>query len=245
MRVLKYSFLVIIFMFIGVLALSNNKEIKDETCYALKQDYSYLYDETENMNVMIYSNIINPRFSYITRNKYYLSDYKEEFYIPADVSEVSFEKTSSGYLYNLVLKVPNFTEIYIDDLYLNASNDYSYDRFMIGSLSIISDIYSDDELIQSLSKISDDNLFEGISIMTSSFINIEEIIISNAYQMTYSQNGKNINIMLNSKNYTYKLYLIIKTNKGNIKIDNYIINNLKINFSDNENYYSIMERRQY
>lgn len=245
MKILKYSIITIIIMFMGILALSNNKSIKDEESYALMENYSFLYNDTDNMDVLIYSSIKNPRFSYITRNKYYFSDLNEDFYIPADVLDISFERSDKGYLFDLKISTPNFTEIYVDTLYLNASNDYSYDRFLIGTLNILSDTYSDDDLALSLAKKASGSYFEGLTVTTRALVTVNEIIASEAYKIEYSQINKSIEINLYSKYYTSKLYLVIKTDKGNIKIDNYLVNNLKLSLKGNEGFFSIMERRDY
>lgn len=246
MKYLRYTYILIFILFVSVLALSINNHVTPEVSYALRTDYSYLYKDGINMNIILYSNISNPRFSYMSRNKYYLCDLDEDFIIPINPLYIDVDKLDDMYLFNFTAPLPNFNELSIDNLYFKASNDYSEDVFNIGSLNVLEDKYESSISYLSLNKeMKDNNLITQIDIMLENDYEINEIIMSKSLDYTYEEFNKHIIIYLNTNNYIKDLYAVIKCNEGIIKIDNFTFNNSKISAHSNEHLLSVMKREAY
>lgn len=246
MRLLRYLLIIIAVGFFGILGASLSKEaIAKEESYALKQNYSYLYNETERMNIILYSNIKTPRFSYIDMNKYYLTDFDEDILLTVKVNDISIDKDDTLYMFVINIDVLNFNHMYIDELYFKASNDYGEDRFNIGTFNVVADTYESSLEYKSLNKNCSNNLLYGISIELNEIATITGIEISEAFNASYSINGRTISLSFDSKNYTYELYVIINTSKGMIKINRYVVNNSRVKSRDVRYALSAMERVEY
>ena len=246
MRIIYYMYFIICFIFIIILGLSLNNNVIKEESYSLKMDYSYIYKDELTMDVVIYSNTLNPRFSIEERNKYYLISRDEEFLVAISVNEITSKKEKDKYRFNVNILVPNFNNIYIDKIYFKASNDYSDDIFYIGSLNIIKDEYSGNIQYKSLSKEVDEyNYLNQISIILDKSVNINELIISKSLNASYEIDDKKIIIYFDSFNYIKELYMVLKCTEGEIKFVNINVNNSNLSFNGNEQFMSLFERIDY
>lgn len=234
---LSFSILIIFYKSIS------NKDTTKEEAYSLNVNYSYIYKENIAMDICIYSNIKKPRFTYQNMNKYYLCDDLEEFLVSAKVENITEKKVDGYFLYTFNIIAPNVNRLHVDKLYFMACNEYSDDKFMIGSLDIEEDLFLSQIPYKSLSKVVDENkILRRIEIELIQDVEIESIIMSKSFEYRYDYSNRKITLYLNSKNYTKSLYLIVKCSSGEILLDDYQINNSNVSFVGYEHFISIMER---
>lgn len=236
------SAIIILGFFIIIGESVKKDDYLEEETFSLRCNYSYLYDSSATMRINLYSNTANPSFSYTNKNTYYLCDYDELFIIEVFPKEINVSKEDRYYRFEILIDIPNATYLYVDNLYFKASNEYHIDMFNIGSLNVISDVYSQDLSYKSMQKDLDCNDLSQITLLFDIAPAIKNIYASESVGITYNTIGNNIVLNLESKNLTYEMYLILETTSGFVKIKNVLFNNNIITFDDNRYYMSVMVR---
>lgn len=242
-NIYKYIFSGLIIFFIIILAINGNKrEYKKEESFSLRQNYNYIYSSDAKMNINLYSNLKNPSFSYLNKNTYYLCDYDEYYIIELNVDNIILYEEGDYYRFELNINIPNFSKIYIEDIYLKVVNEYHFYYFNIGSLNIVSDNYLDTVRYNSINKELEDNNLLSLSFAFDSTPNIKKILSSEALNITFVVLDKMLKINFDTKNMIKELYLIIEFTDGNLVFNNVFVNNNVITFDNNRYYMSQMIR---
>ena len=217
---------IIIVSFLSILGISINKEKSyTEHSYSLRCNYNYLYDEDIKMKIYLYSNKKDPMFIDTARNTYYLTNYEEDYNMEVKFNEINVVKEKEYYRFELETKIPNVSKLYIENLYLLASNEYYTDKFDIGSLDILEDNYLSEIEYKKLEISNEENYLDEIKLTLDNLSVVEEIIICEEFEYVYRILDDGLRLDIESNNLTYELFAVIKTGNGLIKIKNIIINN--------------------
>lgn len=231
---------IIIVSFLSILGISINKEKSyTEHSYSLRCNYNYLYDEDIKMKIYLYSNKKDPMFIDTARNTYYLTNYEEDYNMEVKFNEINVVKEKEYYRFELETKIPNVSKLYIENLYLLASNEYYTDKFDIGSLDILEDNYLSEIEYKKLEISNEENYLDEIKLTLDNLSVVEEIIICEEFEYVYRILDDGLRLDIESNNLTYELFAVIKTGNGLIKIKNIIINNNEFLYENNEYFISI------
>ncbi len=233
----------LVISFLLILGVSINKEkTYIEHSYSLRCNYNFLYEDDIKMKIYLYSNKKNPLFMDTARNTYYLTNYEEDFNMEVEFSKIDIIKDSEYYRFELETKIPNVSKLYVDDLYLIASNEYYIDKFDIGSLDIIEDIYLGDITYKSLEISNEDNYLDEVKIVLENVAVVEKVISCEAFNMLYKILDDGIRLDIESNNLTYEMFAVIMLSKGTIKIKNIVVNNNEFTFDNNTYFISLAVR---
>ncbi len=231
---------IIIVSFLSILGISINKEKSyTEHSYSLRCNYNYLYDEDIKMKIYLYSNKKDPMFIDTARNTYYLTNYEEDYNMEVKFNEINVVKEKEYYRFELETKIPNVSKLYIENLYLLASNEYYTDKFDIGSLDILEDNYLSEIEYKKLEISNEENYLDEIKLTLDNLSVVEEIIICEEFEYVYRILDDGLRLDIESNNLTYELFAVIKTGNGLIKIKNIIINNNEFLYENNEYFISV------
>ena len=148
-------------------------------------------------------------------------------------------KEKEYYRFELETKIPNVSKLYIENLYLLASNEYYTDKFDIGSLDILEDNYLSEIEYKKLEISNEENYLDEIKLTLDNLSVVEEIIICEEFEYVYRILDDGLRLDIESNNLTYELFAVIKTGNGLIKIKNIIINNNEFLYENNEYFISI------
>lgn len=237
---------IIIISFLSILGISINKEKSYiEHSYSLRCNYNYLYDEDIKMKIYLYSNKKDPMFIDTARNTYYITNYEEDYNMEVKFNEINVVKEKEYYRFELETKIPNVSKLYIENLYLLASNEYYTDKFDIGSLDILEDNYLSEIEYKKLEISNEENYLDEIKLTLDNLSVVEEIIICEEFKYVYRILDDGLRLDIESNNLTYELFAIIKTGKGLIKIKNIIINNNEFSYENNEYFISVGVRSSF
>lgn len=231
---------IIIVSFLSILGISINKEKSyTEHSYSLRCNYNFLYDEDIKMKIYLYSNKKDPMFIDTARNTYYLTNYEEDYNMEVKFNEINVVKEKEYYRFELETKIPNVSKLYIENLYLLASNEYYTDKFDIGSLDILEDNYLSEIEYKKLEISNEENYLDEIKLTLDNLSVVEEIIICEEFEYVYRILDDGLRLDIESNNLTYELFAVIKTGNGLIKIKNIIINNNEFLYENNEYFISV------
>lgn len=183
-----------------IIFFSVSETSKEEVCYSVRENRSYLSKDDLTINIKVYDNLSDSLLLYSKESEAKLHDKNEENVISVKVEDVYISSVTTYndetfYEYNIKVSL-NINYIYIEDCYLTLTFTNNVYSFNIGNLQIHENNYIENELkITNLYGISSVNdLTLKALIITIKNDNNYDIDIKNMFV------GSDLNVILNDKN---------------------------------------------
>ena len=200
---------IILSLYLFIIIISSLTKIDDISCYAIKTNYSFIYESEKSFDLNLYSHQKNNLIFLKDENIYKILLDNNQYTLR--VNEINIEKEEDIYKITINSYLPFiYDEVVSQSFILRISNDKYSISFDMGSISIVNRDFIDNkfDISPTFAKIDSINNLVGINVYGYTFDSLDDL-------RTSSQSFGKLNLL---------------------KYENYVTN---INFYDDISYYNV------